>query len=31
VGTVKKHLQRAYDKLGVSSRSQLLHLAAWRA
>jgi DNA-binding NarL/FixJ family response regulator len=27
VGTVKKHLQRIFDKLGVSSRAALLHLA----
>ncbi len=30
LGTVKKHLQRVFDKLGVSSRAALLHLAARR-
>ncbi|QSQ21863.1 response regulator transcription factor [Pyxidicoccus parkwayensis] len=27
LGTVKKHLQRVFDKLGVSSRAALLHHA----
>lgn len=30
VGTVKKHLQRTFDKLGVSSRAALLYLATRR-
>ncbi len=28
LATVKKHLQRVFDKLGVSSRAALMHLAA---
>jgi DNA-binding CsgD family transcriptional regulator len=30
IGTVKKHLQRIFDKLGVDSRKALQHLAHWR-
>lgn len=30
LGTVKKHLQRVFDKLGISSRAALMHLAARR-